>query len=257
MKIITCYKLVPEEQDINIAKDLTLDLSKAAKKINTFDLNAIESAIEFKKLTDVEQITALSVGDKSLENVKLRKDILSRGPDDLLTVVDESFNQLQPHASAQILSAAAKQAGFDLIICGDGSSDLYAQQVGLLMGSMLNVPTINAVSKIIAATQQTITVERALDEVVEVLEIPLPAVISVSADINDPAIPSMKAILGAAKKPAKQLSLTDLEVGELATPVTPISVMAPKQMDRKQIIIDGDDEEQITIFADYLRKSFN
>ena len=79
-------------------------------------------------------------------------------------------------------------------------SDLYAQQVSLLLGEMLHIPAINGVSKILSLVDNTLTVERALEDEIETLSIPLPAAIAVSTDINSPQIPSMKAILGAAKK---------------------------------------------------------
>lgn len=146
-------------------------------------------------------MTALSVGGKALTNAKGRKDVLSRGPDELIVVIDDQFEQALPQQTASALAAAAQKAGFDLILCGDGSSDLYAQQVGLLVGEILNIPAVNGVSKIISLTADTLTVERELEDETETLSIPLPAVVAVSTDINSPQIPSMKAILGAAKKP--------------------------------------------------------
>ncbi|SUG98148.1 Protein fixA [Salmonella enterica subsp. enterica] len=126
-----------------------------------------------------------------------------RGPDELIVVIDDQFEQALPQHTATALAAAAQKSGFDLLICGDGSSDLYAQQVGLLVGEALNIPAINGVSKILSLTDSTLTVERELEDEVETLSIPLPAVIAVSTDINTPQIPSMKAILGAAKKPVQ------------------------------------------------------
>ncbi|MCP0723189.1 electron transfer flavoprotein, partial [Salmonella enterica subsp. enterica serovar Montevideo] len=80
------------------------------------------------------------VGGKALTNAKGRKDVLSRGPDELIVVIDDQFEQALPQHTA-----AAQKSGFDLLICGDGSSDLYAQQVGLLVGEALNIPAINGV----------------------------------------------------------------------------------------------------------------
>ena len=78
--------------------------------------------------------------------------MLSRGPDELIVVIDDQFEQALPQQTASALAAAAQKAGFDLILCGDGSSDLYAQQVGLLVGEILNIPAVNGVSKIISLT---------------------------------------------------------------------------------------------------------
>ncbi|QXY84365.1 electron transfer flavoprotein FixA [Salmonella bongori] len=254
MKIITCYKCVPDEQDIAINNaDGTLDFSKADSKISQYDLNAIEAACQLKQQLGDAQVVAMSVGGKALTNAKGRKDVLSRGPDELIVVIDDQFEQALPHHTATALAAAAQKSGFDLLICGDGSSDLYAQQVGLLVGEALNIPAINGVSKILSLTDSTLTVERELEDEVETLSIPLPAVIAVSTDINTPQIPSMKAILGAAKKPVQVWSPAD--IGLNSVPAYSVQqVAAPKQRERQRVVIEGDGEEQIAAFVENLRK---
>ncbi|MBJ8391132.1 electron transfer flavoprotein FixA [Citrobacter cronae] len=254
MKIITCYKCVPDEQDIAINNaDGSLDFSKADGKISQYDLNAIEAACQLKQQVGDAQVVAMSVGGKALTNAKGRKDVLSRGPDELIVVIDDQFEQALPQHTAIALAAAAQKSGFDLLICGDGSSDLYAQQVGLLVGEALNVPAINGVSKILSLTDSTLTVERELEDEVETLSIPLPAVIAVSTDINTPQIPSMKAILGAAKKPVQVWSPAD--IGLNSVPAYSVQqVAAPKQRERQRVVIEGDGEEQIAAFVENLRK---
>ncbi|MFP7260944.1 electron transfer flavoprotein FixA [Citrobacter portucalensis] len=254
MKIITCYKCVPDEQDIAINNaDGTLDFSKADGKISQYDLNAIEAACQLKQQVGEAQVVAMSVGGKALTNAKGRKDVLSRGPDELIVVIDDQFEQTLPQQTATALAAAAQKSGFDLLICGDGSSDLYAQQVGLLVGEMLNVPAINGVSKILSLTDSTLTVERELEDEVETLSIPLPAVIAVSTDINTPQIPSMKAILGAAKKTVQVWSSADIGLNG-AQAYSEQQVAAPKQRERQRVVIEGDGEEQIAAFVENLRK---
>ncbi|NDO81293.1 electron transfer flavoprotein [Citrobacter sp. NCU1] len=254
MKIITCYKCVPDEQDIVINNaDGSLDLSKADGKISQYDLNAIEAAVQLKQQTGEAQVIALSVGGKALTNAKGRKDVLSRGPDELIVVIDDQFEHALPQHTAAALAAAAKKSGFDLIICGDGSSDLYAQQVSLLVGETLQIPAINGVSKILSLADNTLTVERELEDEIETLSIPLPAVVAVSTDINSPQIPSMKAILGAAKKPVQVWSSADIGFNAVEA-YSAQQVAAPKQRERQRIVIEGDGEEQIAAFADHLRK---
>ncbi|HHO9699233.1 electron transfer flavoprotein FixA [Citrobacter sp. Cb010] len=254
MKIITCYKCVPDEQDIAINNaDGSLDFSKADGKISQYDLNAIEAACQLKQQSGEAQVVAMSVGGKALTNAKGRKDVLSRGPDELIVVIDDQFEQALPQQTANALAAAAQKAGFDLLICGDGSSDLYAQQVGLLVGEALNIPAINGVSKILSLTDSTLTVERELEDEVETLSIPLPAVIAVSTDINTPQIPSMKAILGAAKKTVQVWSPADIGLSS-AQVYSEQHVAAPKQRERQRVVIEGDGEEQIAAFVENLRK---
>ena len=254
MKIITCYKYVPDEQDIAINNaDGSLDISKANAKISQYDLNAIEAACQLKQLVGEAQVTAMSVGGKALGNAKGRKDVLSRGPDALVVVMDDGFEQALPQQTAAAIAAAAQKSGFDLIVCGDGSSDLYAQQVSLLVGENLTIPAINGVSKIISLAENVLSVERELEDEIETLSIPLPAVVAVSTDINSPQIPSMKAILGAAKKPIQVWSPADIGISDReAWSMQHIAV--PKQRERQRIIIEGDGEEQIAAFAEHLRK---
>lgn len=254
MKIIACYKLIPEEQDITVNGDGSLNLSKADAKISQFDLNAIEAACALKQQNDDVHIVAMSVGGEALANPKGRKDVLSRGPDELVVVSDAGLENLLPHQTATVLAAAAKKTGFDLILCGDGSADLYAQQVGLLLGEALGVAAINGVSRILGVSDGQVQVERTLEDEVETLTLRLPAVISVSTDINDPQIPSMKAILGAAKKPVQAWKPADLALGGVTSYTALLSVQAPQQKARGRVIIEGDGEEQIAAFAEHLRK---
>lgn len=254
MKIITCYKCVPDEQDIAVNNaDGSLDFSKADAKISQYDLNAIEAACQLKQQAAEAQVTALSVGGKALTNAKGRKDVLSRGPDELIVVIDDQFEQALPQQTASVLAAAAQKAGFDLILCGDGSSDLYAQQVGLLVGEILNIPAVNGVSKIISLTADTLTVERELEDETETLSIPLPAVVAVSTDINSPQIPSMKAILGAAKKPVQVWSAADIGFNAEAA-WSEQQVAAPKQRERQRIVIEGDGTQAIQLGANHVWK---
>ncbi len=82
MNIITCYKSVPDEQDIIVnSSDGSLDFSRADTKISQYDLNAIETANQIKAQQADSKVIALSIGGKALTNMKARKDVLSRGPD--------------------------------------------------------------------------------------------------------------------------------------------------------------------------------
>ncbi|MEY0971413.1 putative electron transfer flavoprotein FixA [Providencia huaxiensis] len=254
MNIITCYKSVPDEQDIIVnSADGSLDFSRADTKISQYDLNAIETANQIKAQQADSKVIALSVGGKALTNMKARKDVLSRGPDELVVVIDDQLEQALPHQTALALSSAAQKIGFDLIICGDGSADLNAQQVSILMGETLQVPAINGVKKVVSITADTVVIERELEDEIETLSIPLPAIVAVTSDINVPVIPSMKAILGAAKKPVQAWTMADIGLDNVAA-LSAQSIAAPKQKVRQRIIIEGDGEDQIAQFAEHLRK---
>lgn len=257
MKLITCCKVVRDELDISVGANRELNTETAGLKISLYDLNALEAAVEIAQSQPDSHITALSLGNTTtLENSKIRKDILSRGVDELTVIADDGCDSLYPTESAVLLAAAADKIGFDLLICGEGSGDIYAQQTGIQIGERLNLPCINAVSKI-TLTGSTFVVERTLEDAVEELELTLPAVISVTSDINIPRLPSMKAILAANKKPVTQWGLADV-AGDLSQPTaTRISALAPQQANRLGIIIEGDSDDNISTFARHLRQALN
>ena len=105
MKIITCFKLVPEEQDIVVTPQRSLNFDRADAKISQFDLNAIEAATQLS--AEGDEIVALTVGGSLLQNSKVRKDVLSRGPDSLYMVQDAQLEHSLPRDTAQALACAA------------------------------------------------------------------------------------------------------------------------------------------------------
>ena len=252
MKILVGCKVVPEEQDIAVNGE-TLDVSKANPKISQFDLNALQAAVDIKEQNADANIKVLSIGGKGLENTKVRKDILSRGADELVVISSDKFENSLPSDTAEMFKQTASNLGFDLIICGDGSGDLFAGQTGLRVGALLDIPAINCVTKIVSIDALKIVVQRELENEIEELEIALPALICVSTDINTPAIPGMKAILAATKKPVNVMdSNFDLNgVVELK------EVKAPKKKDRLKVIVEGDSDEKIAEFAANFKKALN
>ncbi|PWC12573.1 electron transfer flavoprotein [Brenneria corticis] len=254
MKIITCFKLVPEEQDIVVTAQRTLSFERADAKISQFDLNAIEAAVQLAG--DDDRVVALSAGGKFLDNTKVRKDVLSRGPQELYLVQDEKLEHALPYDTARALAAAARKIGFDLLLFGEGSGDLYAQQVGLLVGELLQLPTVNAVSNI-QLVDNRVLVERTLEDEVEVLELTLPAALCVTSDINVPKIPSMKAILGAGKKPVTHWQGGDIDWSPAAPYTELTQIHVPPQAERKHVIIEGDSPEAVAELAEHLKKALN
>jgi electron transfer flavoprotein beta subunit len=152
MNIIVCFKFAPDAEDIEVNRDGTISTEKAEWIIGEYDMQAIEAGMRLAEATG-GKVIALSAGPQKINNSKLKKDVLSRGPDELVLVVDDGMLKADTAATAQVLAAAVRKlGGADVVLCGEGSSDLYFQQVGLQLGETLGVPTLNAISKIEAAT---------------------------------------------------------------------------------------------------------
>lgn len=251
MNVLIATKVVVQDQDIVVKADGMLDTSKASFRINPFDLNAIQAGVDLKQTNPDIMLKGFSLGGKELENAKLRKDILSRGLDELIIACDDNFTNLLANDSSKLLASMIKDESFDLIICGEASADKMQKLCGLQLGFNLNLPCINAVSKIVELNSSSITVQRSLENEVQTLKLPLPALICVSSDINTPSIPGMKAILAASKKKVvkKEISLKAKDEN-----LTSISILAPKQKERKHNIIKSDSDEDIALFAQELEK---
>lgn len=250
MKIITCCKIVPNEEGITVLPNRELSMANAPLAISQYDLNAMESGKQLAAETKGSMV-ALSIGaSASLENTKIRKDILSRGADELNLVMDDEHDYSDSLQTAKALAAALKEMEYDLVLCGAGSADLYAQEVGIQAGTILDLPVVNNVTGIKVASDNTLEVERTLEDEVEVLEVTLPAILSVSSEINVPAVPSMRDIMKAGKKPVNVLSIE----ADIVPSTSILEQLAPEQQERRQEVVEGDNEEAVDALVSFLRK---
>jgi electron transfer flavoprotein beta subunit len=254
MNIVVCCKLAPDAADIQVSSDGSISLERAEWIIGGFDLQAIEAGARLAEASG-GKLVALSAGPHQINNSKLKKDLLSRGPDELVLVIDDALANADTAMTATVLAQAIRKVGaVDLVLCGEGSADLYFQQVGIQVGEKLGLPTLNAVSKIENGDGKLL-VERSLEDEVEVLEVPLPAVLSVTTDINQPRLPTIKEILKAGKKPVTEWTLADLSLDvSFQNQVEVIRTTAPRQAQRKKIMISGGADEAVYALIVYLNK---
>ena len=256
VNIIVTSKVVPDDQDVQAGPDGSLDISKAKPVVSSFDLSALEAAAQLVESRSGDKLVALTAGTAYIDDSKLKKNILARGPEELICVIDEALADADTLVIAQTLAAALNRLSrYDLVICGDGSADIYAQQVGIQLGELLQVTVTNAVSKI-ELKDTSVVVERTLEAVKETVELPLPAVICVSSDIATPRICAMKEILAAGKKPVQTWALADLGISTAAS-IEVAETYVPKPVNRKNQIfdaaVDGDVDKFIAAVAAELR----
>ena len=134
--------------------------------------------------------------------------------------------------------------GWDVIVCGDGSADNYAQQVDVQLAHRLGAPVATAAVEIVPV-DAALRARRRLEDVVETVELPMPCVVSVLPDIALPRIPGMKDILAAGKKPMRV-------EGAPAAPETAaeiIDIKAPEAEERKLEVKSASDDGAIEAFA--------
>ena len=147
MKIVVCFKIVPEESEIQVNADRTLNLDGVPFAVSQYDCNAIEAAMRAAASYENAEVIALTVGGERVENGKVRKAALSRGPAKFVAVKGEGLDMGDSYAVAETLrSAIDAMGGADLVICGEGSGDMYRQQTGAMLGALLGAANVNAVS---------------------------------------------------------------------------------------------------------------
>lgn len=233
--IITCYKWVPDEQDIKInSSTLALDFSKAKYKISEYDRNAIEEAVLIAPKIG-GSVTALTYGTAAAR--QSLKDVLSRGPEKVVFVNDEGAAGADAFITANVLAATVRKIGaFDIIICGEGAADTYAQQVGPRLAALLGIPAITYVSELKVEGDRVIAT-RKVGNCTEVATASFPVVVTVLPEINKPRIPSLKEVLGAAKKPMVEYKLADLELaGDDVIVKNKVKAVKGYVMSRKNVI---------------------
>jgi len=249
-RILTCYKWVIDQADIKTAPgSKELDLERVAYRISEYDRYAIEeSTLLIEKYGGSS--AAITVGAPSAR--KSLKDVLSRGPEKAYFVNDPAYENLEPSQTAAILAAAVhSRAEYDLIICGEGSGDLYAQQVGPRLAELLNIPCVTCVNKLTIDGDKLIA-ERKMEEGIEVLSVPLPALVSVLPDINTPRIPGLKDTLAAGKKPVEEITAAD--IGREFVPCLHTSKILAASMARNGVKF-GADPGEIGKFVDSVLKT--
>jgi electron transfer flavoprotein beta subunit len=211
MKIVACYKSVLDEADIRTdpvsRKPLT---DRARRKISDYDRNAIECAVSLaEELGASSHLLTAGTGEAR----STLKDALSRGPDSAYFFADDAMAVADSSVAARVLASALKVIGdVDLVVCGEGSSDNYAQQVGPRLGQLLGLPVVTCVMQM-SVKDGVARCERNLDDGVEVVEVSLPAVVTVLPSLNAPRLAGLKQIVAASKKPVQDLNMTDLGLG--------------------------------------------
>lgn len=257
LSIVVCLKQVPETTEVKINPATnTLIREGVDSIINPFDLYAIEEAVRIKERNGSGKITALTMGPPQAENAL--KDAIASGCDEAILVSDKAFAGSDTWATSYTLAKAIEKIHrYDLIICGRQAIDGDTAQVGPGIACHLNIPQIMYVKKIEELNDSFIRVERMTEEGYEVIESPLPAVIAVVKEINEPRIPSLKGKLKAKKTQvicwkADELTLDKSKIGLDGSPTQVIKIFTPAPRKGGQIL-DGNLSEAVDTIYTFLK----
>jgi electron transfer flavoprotein beta subunit len=251
--IVVCVKTNPDPQMVRI-KNREPVLEAVPFKMGDLDKNALETAIQLRDAAG-GKVVALTVAETNRKIRETVKDALAMGADEAVIVDDPAAATLDQTGVATVIAAAVKKLGAcDLLLFGEGSSDNYTGQVPSRVAERLGVPQVGYARKVEAA-DGVVRCERSMDEMIETLELPLPAAVTVVSEINEPRIPSLMHIMKAGSKPTQVWTLADLglDAAALAPRQEVVSNLAEEQ-DRKRIVFEGTAAEQAEAFVNALVK---
>ena len=255
MKIIVCVKQVPDAKDVRL-DPVTNTLAREGVEsiMNPYDQHALEEAVCLKEAHGGEVIV-LTMGPPQAEEI-LRLAI-SCGADRGVLVSDRAFAGADTWATAYTLEKAVETiGGADLILCGKQAIDGDTAQVGPGLAMRLDFPFVTCVQKVREADDTRIVVERMMDDGYDVVEAPLPALLTVVKDINDPRVPSLKGKMRSKKAEIQTLTASDINADPacIGLPGSPTQVanVFPPQARGERSILTGTLDEQIDQLVDKL-----
>ena len=244
-RIIVCLKQAIDVSQLKVDPATgQLMTASAPRKMSDFDKNALEEAIRIKeKLGDTEILTVTATSEDART---VLREALAMGADKACLVSGEELKDLDTFGTAYVLAKAMEKVGeYCLILCGETSLDSFSGLVGPRLAELLNLPQITSARKI-TVDSDTVTAERALEDAIEIVRARMPALVTVTREINQPRIPSLMMIMRASKKEIitwKSLDL-GLDKDKIAPRIEIIKVLAPKA-ERKKIRITGENAQEI------------
>ena len=251
MKIVVCVKHVPDATaDRTFTADNTVDRVGVDGLLSELDEYAVEEALKITESAGGET-TVLTMGPEPAADA-IRK-ALQMGADSGVHVLDDAIHGSDAIATSLILATALERLEFDLVICGMSSTDGVMSVVPAMIAERLGLPQVTLVSEL-NLQDGTLRARRDGDAATEMLEAPLPAVVSVTDQTNEPRYPSFKGIMAAKKKPVETLSLGDLgiapeQVGQRGAGSQVLSYAARPPREAGTVVTDeGDGAVQLVDF---------
>ena len=250
MKICVLVKEVPDaavEKRINPSTG-RMDRS-GERNLNPYDTHAIEAAMQIREggAAEVDEIIAVTMGPSTATRA-LQKAV-SLGADRSVHLSDEALAGSDVAATGYALAKALESESPDLVLLGQQSDDGECYTIGAVVADHLKMPSLTQVIKMDLA-DGALTCERQAEYGYDTVEVQLPAVIAVGDAINEPRYPSLKAIMGAKKKPLQTVAAADVGidvslVGEAGSRVQCGDFHDPPAKASGQIIEDEDTNETV------------
>lgn len=245
MEIIIPIKQVPETGNVKMDEETGTIIRQGVESIvNPLDLYAIETGIQIREQHG-GRVRVITMGPPSAE--KALREAMAMGCDDGVLITGKEFAGSDTWATSYTLAKAIEEmGGFDLILAGERATDGDTGQVGPGIASFLGLTLATYTSKIRELTGDKIVVERLVEEGYEVLQLPLPTVLTVVKEISYPRLPTLRGKQRARQTEIKNLGPEELGVdkdclGLQGSPTRVVNIDRPK-VTRKGKLIDLEQE---------------
>ncbi len=221
MDIIVCIKQIYDLGQIKVDTASKCPITEGvSRKISDFDKNALEEAVRIRGKHG-GKVLAIIGG-----TTDAAKEALAMGADEAVIYSADSDSL----GTATILAEIIHKMKYDLILCGEASIDEFSFQIGPRLAQALGIPVLTYAREI-ELKDNEVVVERNLENRYEVAKARLPALVTVTKEINEPRIPTLLQILGASKKEITEISPTKPEAGVETLSITAV------EMKRKEVIL--------------------
>lgn len=250
MKVVVCVKQIPDPNTPGQLDPGTHYLKRDGVEavLDPGDEFGVEAGLQLVEKHGGD-VTVVSMGpDRGLDAVRKA---LAMGAAKGVLVTDDQLRGSDALTTARVLAAVIAREGFDLVIAATESTDGYTGVVPQAIAELLDVPAVTFATSL-EFDGSLLHVRRQTEAGHDLIEAPLPAVVSVTAGVNEPRYPSLKGIMGAKTKPMDRLSLVDLDLpgaGAASAGETIVAVAAAPQRAAGQIVKDeGDAAKRIADF---------
>jgi electron transfer flavoprotein beta subunit len=249
MNIVVCVKQIPDPNLPPALDGKRLRREGVAAVLDPGDEYGVEAALQLAEAQGGE-VTVVSMGPaRAMEAVRKA---LSMGAHKGILVSDDSLQGADALLTAKVLAAAIKRVNPDLVIAGVESTDGSTGTVPGTVAALLGFPQCTFAKKL-EVKDGTLITNRQTEKGYDVVECPLPAVLTVTAGVNEPRYPSFKGIVGAKTKPVEELSAADLGLGEGSTQEVADVTDAPQRGAGEKIEDDGTAAAKIADFLERLK----
>ena len=258
MKILVCIKQVPDAKDVRLDPvNNTLAREGVESIMNPYDRHALEEAVAIREQVG-GTVTVITMGPPQAETVL--REAIACGADEGVLVSDRSFAGADTWATVYTLAYASQTLGtFDLFLCGKQAIDGDTAQVGPGLACRLQIPYATCVQKTRKVSNNAIEVERMMDDGYDVVRLPLPALLTVVKDINEPRVASLKGKMKAKKATIKKFSAADIGadpqcIGLAGSPTQVVRVFSPEARGDR-VIFSGNVQQQVEQLVTRLKKN--